>query len=335
MTDSGSTRPSMPGVTEIFAEYVRLRQKGRKQQDVVNHLRPVMERLRRDARKDLVALLRSWEAREGSKYQQPPPPPPPVPAAPVTKSPAELAALPIPGEDLSWLPEPATRPIDDMVLGSPVPGMGQEDTFSGGALSVDAPVHPAVRDSGPPSSRVIEGPPIPSTQQDVLYCPTCSKSNRFGDAYCFSCGTLLNVTGVQTRSLDPATGDLAQIGQMHFGQSSSLLMHVRGHNQPLYVPIRDRGEIVLGRISHQTATRPDVDLTPYNAGDFGVSRAHARLRYQDNTVTLTDLGSVNHTFINGQRLHANEVRVLRDGDEIRLGRLAMKVVFQHTVRQLK
>ncbi len=339
MTDSGSTRPTMPGVTEIFAEYVRLRQKGRQQQDVVNYLRPVIERLRKDARQNLVALLRSWEAREGTKYQPPPPPPPPTPAlveSPVTQ-PIDFSAIPGPGEDLSWLPgSSAPSQVDNMFEGSPVPGIEDPvDSFGAGALNVNVPVHPAVRDNEPPVSRPLNEPPIPPAQQNELLCPTCGKSNRFGDAYCFSCGTLLNVTGVQTRNLDPETGDLAQVGQMHFSESSALLLNVRGYNQPLYVPIQDRHEIVLGRISLQTATRPDVDLTPYNAGDYGVSRAHARLRYQDNTVTLTDLGSVNHTFINGQRLHANEVRVLRDGDEMRLGRLSITITFQHSVRQLK
>jgi pSer/pThr/pTyr-binding forkhead associated (FHA) protein len=40
-----------------------------------------------------------------------------------------------------------------------------------------------------------------------------------------------------------------------------------------------------------------------------------------------DRASANGTFVNGQRLHRNEVRVLRNGDDIRLGRLVLSAKF--------
>ena len=66
-----------------------------------------------------------------------------------------------------------------------------------------------------------------------------------------------------------------------------------------------------GRRATDFNANPDIDLGPFQAWDYGVSRLHAKLRFQDNTLTITDLDSVNHTYINGQRLHAHEVRVLR------------------------
>jgi predicted component of type VI protein secretion system len=42
---------------------------------------------------------------------------------------------------------------------------------------------------------------------------------------------------------------------------------------------------------------------------------------------VTDLGSANSTFLNGQRLMPHEPRVLRDNDEVRLGRLVFRVNF--------
>jgi pSer/pThr/pTyr-binding forkhead associated (FHA) protein len=85
--------------------------------------------------------------------------------------------------------------------------------------------------------------------------------------------------------------------------------------------------MILGRTSADSVMIPDVDLAPLHGGEHGVSRLHAGLRRQDNTLVLTDLGSKNHTHINGQRLHAHEVRVLHDGDELRLGRLVIYVYF--------
>jgi pSer/pThr/pTyr-binding forkhead associated (FHA) protein len=94
------------------------------------------------------------------------------------------------------------------------------------------------------------------------------------------------------------------------------------------------GELVIGRFYDESPVQPDIDLSPYNAENLGVSRLHAAIRRTDNTVSIVDLDSVNHTFINGQRLHPHEVRVLRDGDDIRLGKLTIKVTFKRVIRRL-
>jgi len=44
-------------------------------------------------------------------------------------------------------------------------------------------------------------------------------------------------------------------------------------------------------------------------------------------VQAFDLGSANGSFLNGQRLYPNEKRIVRDSDELRLGRLVMRVRF--------
>jgi pSer/pThr/pTyr-binding forkhead associated (FHA) protein len=41
-----------------------------------------------------------------------------------------------------------------------------------------------------------------------------------------------------------------------------------------------------------------------------------------------DLNSSNKTYINGQRVHPHEVRALRDGDELRLGKIIFTVAFK-------
>lgn len=57
----------------------------------------------------------------------------------------------------------------------------------------------------------------------------------------------------------------------------------------------------------------------------GVSRKHARLSVGiDADVELSDLGSRNGTFVNGQRV--DEVS-LRDGDELRFGEAVVRIVW--------
>lgn len=53
--------------------------------------------------------------------------------------------------------------------------------------------------------------------------------------------------------------------------------------------------------------------------DPKVSRMHAEIAWQSTVFALHDLGSVNGTFVNGERLSESS-RVLRDGDDIILGK---------------
>ena len=58
-----------------------------------------------------------------------------------------------------------------------------------------------------------------------------------------------------------------------------------------------------------------------------MSRRHLDLPRQHDTILVTDLGSANSTYINGQRLIPREPRILRDNDELRLGRMVIRVTF--------
>lgn len=53
--------------------------------------------------------------------------------------------------------------------------------------------------------------------------------------------------------------------------------------------------------------------------DTQVSRRHVQFELRDGQVFVIDLGSANGTTINGQKLPANEPRLVRAGDLIRLG----------------
>jgi pSer/pThr/pTyr-binding forkhead associated (FHA) protein len=71
-----------------------------------------------------------------------------------------------------------------------------------------------------------------------------------------------------------------------------------------------------------------VDLTPMGAAERGVSRKHAHLSVEDNRLLLTDLDSLNGTYLRGIRLAPHVPTVLRKGDQILLGRLAIEVNFE-------
>jgi pSer/pThr/pTyr-binding forkhead associated (FHA) protein len=84
-------------------------------------------------------------------------------------------------------------------------------------------------------------------------------------------------------------------------------------------------EITFGRLDAASATFPDIDLTPDQGLEKGVSRRHAKITRRGNELFLEDLGSVNGTFLNGKRLTPYLPHALKDNDEIRLSRILMRI----------
>jgi pSer/pThr/pTyr-binding forkhead associated (FHA) protein len=90
-----------------------------------------------------------------------------------------------------------------------------------------------------------------------------------------------------------------------------MLRVLRGFYEGLEVPI-DRDRLVIGRGG-------DADLA---IAEPTISRRHAAIEREGDGFTLEDLGSTNGTRVNGRR----ETRArLRDGDEIELGRLQLRL----------
>ena len=130
----------------------------------------------------------------------------------------------------------------------------------------------------------------------------------------------------ETNSINPKR----RWGTARFDMDSMLVLSPRDLDKP---PLRVmvNGDVIIGR-SHGDYTA-EVDLGPYGAYERGVSRQHAALRRQNDTVILVDLNSANSTFLNGQRLVPDQPRILRDGDEIRLGQLVLRVSFEDVQRK--
>ena len=55
--------------------------------------------------------------------------------------------------------------------------------------------------------------------------------------------------------------------------------------------------------------------------DAGVSSRHAQLQWRNGALQITDLGSTNGTFVNGEKLAPNVARKLKNGDRLRFGKL--------------
>lgn len=206
-------------------------------------------------------------------------------------------------------------------------------------LSVDqhtvkkiAPLNPIGETQRQPAVHPPVDAPPPAERGNTIQCPKCRRIVPATEVFCPTCGTFLQdgiASAFKTIRLEEEPNTFKPD---YFGATSTLVLFVR-HNKNQYriQPQSFKREIIIGRSDGSAPVTPDIDLANQDAGKLGVSRMHLSLHYDpdNNTLSVTDLRSSNGSFVNNQRLHSHEVRVLRTGDELRLGKLVLGVIFQH------
>jgi len=152
----------------------------------------------------------------------------------------------------------------------------------------------------------------------------CSQGheNPEGSMFCDQCGERLTQTGgdvgamasapAATAAVPPAIGNPKLIAQ-----ADNAVFDLTG-----------KSEVLIGREDPVSNIYPDVDLTEHGGEEGGVSRAHAKMYITGDQYSIEDQNSTNFTFVNRQKLEPKTPAPVRDGDEIRLGRVILK--FQTT-----
>lgn len=113
-------------------------------------------------------------------------------------------------------------------------------------------------------------------------------------------------------------------GATEFTNIQQVLLQV-AHSGRQFILRSSADFYILGRA--QPITDNVIDFTPYGAEEAGMSRRHASLSIESNHVWITDLNSTNGTFLNGRQLEPGKVYLVRDGDELELGRLKLHIYF--------
>ena len=86
-------------------------------------------------------------------------------------------------------------------------------------------------------------------------------------------------------------------------------------------------ETTIGRIDPVTGILPDIDLTSVDA-NRSVSRRHAKIiRISGGFCVLEEVGTVNGTYVNDERIPTGTPVPVRNGDAVKVGLIAMKAVF--------
>lgn len=167
----------------------------------------------------------------------------------------------------------------------------------------------------------------------MVTCPVCKHSELDGTLFCSECGAALwgdafdedTATLKQEFEKLPNTDNVSTLVLPMYAPPIGFTLRINGAKEP--VQLAGKTEYLLGRADPKHEVLPDLDLGPYGGQQMGVSRKHASLMQIDTGFAIRDLGSTNGTIVNGRVLAANQDCPLRDGDEIRLGKLAMNIYF--------
>lgn len=166
----------------------------------------------------------------------------------------------------------------------------------------------------------------------MITCSTCGHVNAEDAKICVKCGSLLVDPKQQqsTRTLGDTDFEegTPKWGSARFNGTMHLMLEVLDTNQRFSFDASQITEVAIGRQDPDSGEGPPVDLTESGAVDKGVSRRHATIVRREGSLHIVDNSSANGTYLNGQRLVAQQPRILRDGDDIRLGHLVMRVTFR-------
>ena len=166
----------------------------------------------------------------------------------------------------------------------------------------------------------------------MVKCPVCQAEHPENTPFCDECGSyllgdngnetdLLPVGGVTWMNREETSGAPGVDVTSPLG----LKLTVPESGREVEVPLTE--EVNIGRLDAVSASFPDVDLTRDDALDKGISRHHAKITRRGREVFIEDLGSLNGTFLNREKLAPFLPQTIKSGDELQLGGLTLQVSF--------
>ena len=139
-----------------------------------------------------------------------------------------------------------------------------------------------------------------------IVCPRCTHPNSESANYCSSCGFDLQ------RSLEEETREIEAVDPSKDG----------GHETGASFVIKRGGGVGrrFGIEAHTTTIGRHPESSIF-LDDVTVSRRHAEVARSEAGITIVDVGSLNGTYLNRERI--DEPAVLRSGDEVQVGKFKM------------
>jgi hypothetical protein len=141
------------------------------------------------------------------------------------------------------------------------------------------------------------------TDQDPAVCPQCGSANSADANFCSVCGAALE------RQDRTEAHPVLNVGD----DDQPLLVVIRGSNAGSRYAL-DQPVTTVGRDPGSTVFLDDVT----------VSRHHAEVRHEGARFVLADVGSLNGTYANGERIETHE---LTEGDQLQVGKYRLVFAF--------
>jgi hypothetical protein len=155
-----------------------------------------------------------------------------------------------------------------------------------------------------------------TTTVEVVFCPSCGHRNPTGVNFCSSCGAALISAAPDTSvSVDPVEGltsgpgHAEAVGLLELPRGVRMLVVAHGADLGARFPLEV--DIV------QAGRHPESDIF---LDDITVSRRHAEFVTRDTVTIVRDVGSLNGTYLNGQRIDEGP---LSSGDEVQIGKFKL------------
>jgi len=164
-------------------------------------------------------------------------------------------------------------------------------------------------------------------------CPVCKNKNELEAVVCGYCGAVLEDPfmdpGAKTKTTNMQALTPEKIRDWSIDKAAvpdnGIAVYVEGGFNPVYVD--SKGEFVIGR---KVGTTSDVslDLSALGGYRLGLSRRHAVIRRTEHGYEVLDLGSVNGTWLNDERLLPHKAYPLASGSHFRLGSMRLFVLYR-------
>ena len=145
-----------------------------------------------------------------------------------------------------------------------------------------------------------------------MVCSRCGHRNPADARFCSNCGhslqedTTLRFSPIEVEDEATEAGGLPH-SQLESGQA--LLVVQRGPNAG--------SKFLIDKDVTTTGRHPESDIF---LDDVTVSRRHAEFKRQDGMFVIRDVGSLNGTYVNRQRVEETQ---LANGDELQIGKFKL------------
>jgi len=163
----------------------------------------------------------------------------------------------------------------------------------------------------------------------MIACPNCHHEEIDGILFCSMCNTKI-CDSVLSVPEDQAFKDQNKANQIPFpGKlpvTNNGFLALRLVDTGEIITITDKKDIAIGRATEGQMIVPDIDLTPFDAYDAGVSRLHVNIIIGESKITVQDLESANGTRLNDVKIASHIKHKLEHGNILTLGTFKIQVL---------